>query len=370
MKAIFSNFYPLNKFAISNIPLLLLLVLSCNQQTQKIPFNHKIKVEKTVIKGKVDNWPTDTLYFASLPFHSPYSTFEGFHLLRSNKTFEHTFDRVDEPFILFLTPEKRFLDQRSFLLFEGFTKEYYHGYCKNFFTMPITTYLIEPGSETIVELSKTSRYGQTEINFLNENIYCSKYYQTTFELDQRLDEVITMANTVEKAIDNMNQKEKELLTSLKKESAFISPFLYNFTKAEIEFAARKEFLRYLLLDHPDMTSKFFENGIPANITERIEFDKENIDYATLISQEYNEFLELYINFKYSEMAHKLVVYKEFDKEKYELASSQLPPLSKYSYLANNLLHSNMNQQTKTLSKKLIEEYPDGELNDKLLNKYN
>ncbi len=46
--------------------------------------------------------------------------------------------------------------------------------------MPMTTYLIEPGSETIVNLSKTTRYGQTEISYLNENAYLDFTTSSTF----------------------------------------------------------------------------------------------------------------------------------------------------------------------------------------------
>ena len=90
---------------------------------------------------------------------------------------------------------------------------------------------------------------------------------------------------------------RDATTNLDKEQPYISPFLYNYIKAEIEFGARKEFLRYLLLDHKGSASKLFENGTPADIMAVVEFDKENIGYATVISQEYNEFIELYLNFK-------------------------------------------------------------------------
>ena len=71
--------------------------------------------------------------------------------------------------------------------------------------MPMTTYLMEPRSETIVNLSKTTRYGQTEISFLNENAYGSAYYQSTFDLDQRFDEVITASSMVEEAVENFKR---------------------------------------------------------------------------------------------------------------------------------------------------------------------
>jgi hypothetical protein len=358
------------KLGLGGLSLFLLLILGCNKQSQKMPFIKEENLKKTSIKGKVDNWPTDTIYFASLPFHSPYSTFEGFHILKQDKTFKFAFDQADKPFILLLTPEKRFLDHRNFLLFESFTPEYYQGYCKNFFTMPMTTYLIEPGTETIVELSKTTRYGHTEIRFLNENAYNSTYYQSTFDLDQKFDEVISSSESLDEAVEHMIKKEEDLLESLEKERDYISPFVYNYTKAEIKFGAKKELLRFLLIDHPEIISTFIQNETLEIVEKRIDFDGENIDYATIISQEYNEFLELYINLKYSAKSHELVVYKAFDKEKYDLVSSVLPQLSKYLYLANNLLHSNKTEQTRALYKRIVKEYPEGELNAKLINKFN
>lgn len=354
----------------TTIILFFLIMIGCNQKAKKLPFDNSLKKERTLIKGKVNKWHTDTVYYATLPFHSPYSTVEGFKVLSSDKTFEFTFNNIDKPFILLLTPERKFLNHRDFLLFECFTDKYYRGYCKKFFTMPMTTYLIEPGSETIVELTKTSRYGETEIRFRNGNAYNSEYYQTTFDLDQRFDEVVALAKTREKAIENLNNKLKDLLIKLDKEQQYISPFLYKYIKAEIKFGAKKEFLRYLLLDHKEETSLLLENEIPSDIIGVITFDKEKVDYATLISQEYNEFLELYLNFKFSEMKKELVVYKEFDEEKFDFALKELPQSSKYYYLANNLLYLSCNEKTKELVTRLVNVYPKGELNDKLSKKYN
>ncbi|TDO22737.1 hypothetical protein [Pedobacter duraquae] len=333
---------------------------------------------KAILKGKVANWPTDTVYFATFTFHSPYSTVEGFQVLKPDKTFEYVFDKVNQPFIVYLTPERRFLDLRNDVLYENLTDKYYIGYCKNFYDCPITTYLIEPGTETNVELTKTTRYGKTGIKFLNADKYNSEFYQTTFDLDQAFDEALDSKSdetlkdikNVDKAIKNLSSKLNKLLTKLDKEQQHISPFLYKYTKSEIEFGAKKEFLRYLLLNHKDGASKLFRNKIPKEISNVVEFNKENIDYSTMISQEYNEFLELYLSFKYSKLKNELIIYKELDKEKFDFALKELPQTSKYFYLANNLLHLKYNIKTKELVARLIKLYPAGKLNDKLLRKYN
>ncbi|WP_308991349.1 hypothetical protein QLS71_001255 [Mariniflexile litorale] len=377
-KFILSNFFQLKKISFESISILLFFTLGCDQQTTKTSFKKELNTKKTTIKDRVHNWPTDTVYFATFTFHSPYSTVEGFQILTPDKNFELNKENVDKPFVLFLTPERKFLDLRKDVLFENLTDKYFRGYCQRFYDYPITTYLIEPGTETEVELTKTTRYGKTLVKFLNPNKYNSEYYQTTFELDNGFDEVLdprfdaTLKDikNIDNAIRNLNNKLNELLTKLDKEQQYISPFLYNYTKSEIEFGGKKEFLRYLLLDHKEETSKIFRNKIPEKINNVIEFKKENIDYATLISQEYNEYLELYLNFKLSKLKNKLITYKEFDKEKFDFALKELPQTSKYYYLANNLLHLNYNEQTKELVTTLIDLYPDGKLNDKLLKKYN
>jgi hypothetical protein len=369
-----TNYILMKKIILS---IFLLFVLGCNQQPTKAQFKEGLKTKTTIIKGKVFNWPTDTVYYATFTFHSPYSTSEGFQVLTQDKTFEYAFDKIDKPFIIFLTPERKFIDLRNDVLFENLTDKYYRGYCQKFYDYPITTYLIEPGTETKVELTKTKRYSKTLIKFLNANNYNSAYYQTTFVLDQGLDEVLDSRNdstlkdlkNIDNAINNLNNKLTELLAELNKEKSYISPFLYRYTKSEIEFGGKKEFLRYLLLDHKVESSTLFRSTIPEKINNVIEFNKENVDYATLIGQEYNEFLEMYLSFKFSKLKNQLIAYKEFDREKFDFALKELPPASKYYYLANNLLHSNYNEKTKELVTRLIKLYPDGKLNDKLLKKY-
>lgn len=359
------------------IVILLLFTLSCNQEPVKTQFKHQLKAGNTAIKGKVDHWPTDTVYFATFTFHSPYATTEGFQVVTPEKTFEFKFDQIDQPFIVFLTPERKFLDLRKDVLFENLTDKYYRGYCQKFYDYPITTYLIEPGTETNVELSKTKRYGKTAIKFLNANQYNAAYYQSTFVLDQELDEVLDSRydvklkelKNIDIAITNLNYTSQELLTKLAAEQPYISPFLYKYTKAEIEFGAKKEFLRYLLLDHKAEASKLFKSKIPEKIDQVIAFNKGEVDYATSISQEYNEFLELYINFKLSKQKKELITYKELDQEKFDLVLKELPGASRYNYLANNLLHLKYNEKARMLATTIIQLYPNGELNNKLLKKY-
>ncbi len=368
--------FPVRKSILLSLSLFLLFSLSCHQEPAKTKFKNEVTAKKTTLKGTVHNWPTDTVYFATFTFHSPYSSVEGFQLLTPGKTFEFSFDRADQPFVVFLTPERKFLDLRNDVLFENLTDKYFRGYCQKFYDSPITTYLVEPGTETLVDLTKTTRYGETQVRFLNTNKSNSEFYQTTFVLDQGLDEALDSRidtslkslKNIDVAIKKLNKKSKELLSSLNEEKPYISPFLYKYTQAEIEFGAKKEFLRYFLLDHKDETAVMFKNNIPEKISQVVEFNK-NIDYATMISQEYNEFVELYITFKFSKLKKTLVTYKDFDSEKFDFALNELPAASRYSYLANNLLHLHQDVNARELVARLIALYPKGNLNDQLMKKF-
>ena len=71
-----------------------------------------------------------------------------------------------------------------------------------------------------------------------------------------------------------------------------------------------------------------------------------------------------VNFGKTPLADAFTKEIEFDNEKFEFAMNELPEVSKYSYLANNILHKNTNIDSK-LIRMLIQKFPDGELNDQL-----
>ena len=64
-----------------------------------------------------------------------------------------------------------------------------------------------------------------------------------------------------------------------------------------------------------------------------------------------------------------VVYNPFSKEKSRFAWEELPEVSIYYYLANQLFHVDSTDEYMGLYDMLITHYPDGELNDKLNEKY-
>lgn len=360
-------------------------------------FVFKINGQETVVKGKVHNWISDSVYITTLPFYSPYSCKTYSMILSNDNTFEYSFLDITEPLVFFISPEKRSVNnQVKDLLFDNLTKNHYYGHCIKVYTYGITTYLIEPGENLNIELTfnswidqlseedakkwrsygadvsadnKVMNIGKTGIKFHNPDNFKFEYYQKSFNLDDKCDEVLERSKKIESGIKNLKDEEQELLSQLEKDIDKLSPFLYDYIKAEIVYGAKKEFLKYLRFEHEKYMSTLFANEIPAEFFEITEFDKENINYATLINEEYNEYLEIYLNYKFSIEKKEYVVYKQFDREKFEFAIKELPEISKYYYLANNLLQAEKSLDFKNLADRLITDYPDGELNSKLIEKY-
>jgi hypothetical protein len=351
----------------------------------------------TEIKGKVHNWPTDTVYLATLPFHSPYSNSIDFQVLSKDSLFDFKFKEKKEPFVFFISPEKVSVSsQIKLLLYDNLTDQHYYGNCIKVYTYGITTYLVEPNNVIDIDLTLNSwteqlssetaekyrtygiqipidnimlNVGKTKIEFLNPDKLGYECYQESFDLDDKCDKALEHKKDISSAIKSLVETEQKLLSVLEQAKTLISPFLYGYIKAEIEFGARKELLKYLRFDHEKYMSTLFKTDIPAEIIEIIEFDKKNINSATMISEEYNEYLEIYLNFKFSMQKGEYVVYKQFDKEKFDFAIQELPEKSRYFYLANNLLHCNNLDDNTKLYKMLIRNYPDGNLNNKLDEKF-
>ena len=351
----------------------------------------------TEIKGKVHNWPTDTVYLATLPFHSPYSNSVDFQILSKDSLFDFKFKDKKESFVCFISPEKEPVrGQIKELLYDNLTDRHYFGHCIKVYTYGITTYLIEPSNVLEIDLTfnrwieqlsnetaekyrtfgiqipsdnKMPNVGKTKIEFLNPDKLGYEFYQESFNLDDKLDKALESTKDINSAIKKLKKTEQKLLSVLERAKTTISPFLYDYIKSEIEFGARKELLKYLKFDHEKYMSTLFKTEIPDEIIEIIEFDKKDINSATMLSEEYNEYMEIYLNFKFSMHKGEYVVYKKFDKEKFDFAIQELPEKSRYSYLANNLLHSYNLDDNYKLYKMLINDYPVGDLNEKLNEKF-
>ena len=110
--------------------------------------------QTTIVKGKVHEWLTDTVYLSHLPFYSPHSSTVEYQIISKDSTFYFEWDDIDEPFIISITYLKKFSEQiLESLLFENLTEKYYYGQCLKFFQNGSTMYLVEPGSILNIDLT-------------------------------------------------------------------------------------------------------------------------------------------------------------------------------------------------------------------------
>lgn len=347
----------------------------------------------TFIKGKVHNWITDTVYLTTLPYYSPYRNQTYYQTLTKDSTFLFDFQNIDSPIIIQLTATKPAIDRNiNNLLFDNLTEKYYFGQCAKFNTYELTTYLLEPGDSILVDLSFNSwienlsdekakylkslgvnvqddntvrDYGKTKISFLNKEKSSLEYYQKWFAIDDEFDSEIELSEDVEDAFISVKKLKGKFISDINKEKSKITPFLYNHLMAYIEFGAKKEFLKNLLFKNKD----YLNGQVKNEINSFLEFDKSNIDFAILSSDQYNEYIELYLTYKMNKKTKNSFKYYPFNNEKYQLVMNELPEKSQYPYLANQLLDQVTTIENKNLSIQLTDKFPKGELNELLKEKY-
>jgi hypothetical protein len=289
------------------------------------------------------------------------------------------------------------------LLFLNLTNDYYYGHCVKFYTYGVSTFLLEPGEELNVVLKSNIRFdklspelaekyrklgakilegnmvediNKTEIRFLGEDSFQYEYYQKTFTLDDKVDKRLKLYRNkpIEKAIESYTKIRTKLLDNLELEKEKLSPLFFEYIKAEIEFGARVEFLKYLMFSYQkeenEALDSFFSNEIPQEIMDIIEFNKENITPVIMASEEYNKFLGLYLNFKINVQNKKYSVHNKFSTQKCKTAIRELPKKSAYYYIAGQLLHNFRTEDfAEDLAIETIKAFSEGELNDKLMKKY-
>lgn len=350
-------------------------------------------ISETLIIGEVHNWITDTVYLITLPFHSPYSYQAYYQIITKDSSFQFNFGEIDKPLIFQISPIKKSIDRNiNDLLFDNLTVKHYFGQCFKYSTYEITTFLIEPNDSILVELNFNSwieklsdkkakylkslgvqvsddntvrDYGKTGLTFFNPNKWNLEYYQKWFGVDDKYDSKVETSKNIENAYKDILKLKEKLLSDLQQEKLNITPFLYKHLRASIEFSAKKEFLKHLILEDKN----YLKGKVPNEIIEFIEFDKNDIDYPTILSDQYNDYLEFYLTYKINKEKGSSIVYKEFDKEKFDFVMSELPKNSQYYYLANQLLHQENSADNKDLSIQLIEKYSKGDLNEKLMQKF-
>jgi hypothetical protein len=356
--------------------------------------------QETIIKGKLHNWITDTIYIVKLPFHSPYSYSVQHKTVDRDSSFVFNFMNEKKPFVFFLSPKKEFVDnQIKELLFDNLTENHYLGHCSKFYLNSTPTFLIEPGKTIQIDLkynviteqlteekanhlkklgvnvaedNTVQDYGEAKIKFIGEDKFQNEYYQKSFMLDDIIDKTLSAPSSenLDFAISKLKYVEQSLLNDLKINKDKLSSFFYEYIKSEIEFGTRKEFLKYLRFQKEGYLKEIIKNGeIPSKLFDIIAFNTYKVNEATLLSEEYNEYIENYVNLIMSINNGEFVKYHPFNVEKVSVLTEELPINSLYYYITNHLLIGEINKEGKMIAKKIIKIYPDGELNDKLIEKF-
>jgi hypothetical protein len=234
-----------------------------------------------------------------------------------------------------------------------------------------------------IPVSKENTIHQTSalgLIFYGPDKFQHEYYQNSFELDKIVERRLEIYKNMplNKAIEGYKKIVSKLLNDLENEKGKLTSNFYNYIRAEIEFGARNQFLRFLMLDKKEEMDTFFSKEIPAEIMTLVSFDKTKVNHSTLISEEFNNFSEMYLNFLISIKHQKLIINEDFNREKIKTAIRNLPKASVYYYLANHLLQTNRKAlmqiikneaAVEELITKTITKYPNGELNMKLIEKY-
>lgn len=360
----------------------------------------------SIIKGKVINWPTDTVYLQTMPFYSPFSSELVFQILDEDSTFSFQLENKNIPLVVQLYSDKKVANLgREQLLFLNYTDDYYYGHCVKFYTYGASTFLLEPGKFLDVQLKSNlileklspemaeqyknaggtllddntiEYFGETGIVFSGENSFQHKYFQGVFDLQDKVDNRLELYQNkpiekIDKAINSYNKIRTKLLENLEDEKENLSDIFYEYIKAEIEFGARVEFLKFLMFSNKEETEtrdSFFSNGISQGIIDVIEFNKDEITPVVMATEAYNKYLELYINFKINIQNKRFSPYNEFSIQKCRTAIQELPRETVYYYLAGQFLQTFRSEDfAEDLIIEMITEFPEGELNDKLMEKY-
>jgi hypothetical protein len=362
------------------------------------------QINKPIIKGMVINWPTDTVYLQTMPFYSPLSSKTEFQILAKDSTFSFELEDKGTPIVVQLYSNKSNAElNKEQLLFLNYTGDYYYGHCVKFYIYAASTFLLEPGKVLDVELRSNrtleklspemaesdrkagvkilngnmiEQIHETNIQFHGENTFQDEYFQKTFDLEDKVDKRLELYQhqPIGKAIESYAKIRKKLLDNLEVDKKKLSAIFYEYIKAEIEFGARGEFLKLLMFSNKEgenaALDSFFSNEIPQEIMDIVKFNKDEVTPVIMASEAYNKYLELYLNFKMNVQNKKFSAYNEFSRQKCKTAIRELPQESAYYYLAGQLLQTVRNEDfVEELVIATIKKFPGGELNDKLMEKY-
>ena len=379
---------------------LLFIIVSCKDKQNLKPEETPKKVI-TTLKGKVHKWVSDTIYISHLPFHSVHSSFTEFQLLSKDSTFQFQWKNLKEPIVVSTSPLQSFSERIiEELIYENLTEDYFYSECLKFIQNGNTIYFINPNTTTEIEITantwidslsekranyfrkrgvnipknnKIRDYGKSIISFINDsNNFNNYYFQDFFELRNQIDEVFDSygAKNFTMAIAKLEKTKQALLLNLEQNKEKFLPFLYQYYKSDIEFASKKELLKYLTFRKKDFYKEIVKSGkIPEKMAEILAFDRFNMNPITLKTQMYNEYVEFYINFVMNLEEKKYIEFRPLSIKKINVAYSELPRESAYYYISNHLLNVKNIDLFKKKYKEIISRFPNGELNEKLKVKF-
>lgn len=357
--------------------------------------------QETGVRGTVHDWPSDTVYFCTLPFHSPHSYQLQSQKIEKNGEFHFDMELKQKGVVAFLSPYKDKVDnQIEILLFNNLNDEHYWGHCRKIYTYGSATLFLERGCTLDVDLTYNSwpeevsprmfeslknaegvtvlgenlllQIGLTEIRFNHPEKEMFEVYQTSFDWDNQCDVALSRPSSknLSMAITNVNNSKQKLLNELASHREEMSPLFYNYLLAEIEFGARKEFFKYLKFNKKEYFEQMISSGeIPQEIADIVALDHSLLTNEALFSEEFVEYVEFYLNFVKSLSEKKFSVYHPFDMAKLILAVEELPANYAYYYVANQFLQMENPDEYREFCNRFLEQYPDGELNKQLKEKF-
>lgn len=373
-----------------------------------LAYTSHAQTSKTSIKGAVKNWPTDSIYLRTMTFHSPNSSKLYAQKVSNKNTYNFELENTDNAFVIQIFPTRESANfNKENLLYSNLTDKYYYRQCIKFYTYGKSTILVDPNKTMEIDLTYNStfkvldakraeKYREKGIKVPKNNKIESvqklqvetnkaftlknEYFQKSIDFDKVIEKHLSIRKNkplkeVILAYHKISQQQKDDLENNKDK---ISNAYYNYLKTEIEFGAKHQFLRFLMLEDQAKANAFFSKEIPKEVLDIVQFDKTKVDTPSMLSEEFNKFMEMYLNFTLSCKNKKLILYSNFNRQKIKTAIRTLPNAYVYYYLANNLLQTSREklieviknkEAVEELITKTITKYPNGELNDKLIIHY-
>lgn len=358
--------------------------------------------QETIIKGKVHNWETDTVYVCELSFHSPYSSKVDYQIISNDGSFEFKWTDKKAPFVICIAPlSKTINNNKEALLFQNLTENHYYGQCIKFYKFGSTTYLIEPNTTLNVDVTLNTRidtlseekaayyrklgadvkqdntvrdFEETEIKFNgSSDNFNNTYYQQLFEKRIQLEDILEIysSKNPQMALVNISLTLQNLLYDLELNKEKLSSTYYDYIKAELVFSAKMEYLKYLQFEQKDYLKEIIASkNLPESMLKFLAIDNSLINSITIRSEMYNEYIGFYLNFIMNVVENDYMDYHPFNSNKWKAVVDELPSQAVYYYIANHLLIVDKSSEFEEIYNWLKWRYPDGILNTELNEKYN